>query len=895
MAMPDSPQPPAPQSPPAARRPRRRVLRIVLIAIAVLIVVPAVGVAILISRFNPDAYKPQIIAAVKSATGRTLTLGGPIQLGIALRPTLELSNVALSNPPGFSRPEMLTLQKLDVRLALLPLLDHKVVIARLVLIHPDIKLETNQQGATNWQFTPESGSGGAPTSPAAAPAPAAAQAQAASGGSMPLSIAVRNLSMKSGTLTLADDKTGKVTTLALRDLQMNSVGADAPLDIDADAAFNGLPFALHGSIGSLTRLQDAASRAPWPVALRLSAGDATLDVQGSLTDPGQGRGYALRLTADLPSLGLVGKVVPSLASLPPLTKLHLAATVADRGAKLPEISALVFTAGAADLTGLVPGLKLDQLEVHAPEPGTPITLSASASRGGVPVALTATLGPLNAIMPGLAPAHPAPFPVDASVSAGSGAAAAALTVKGSIADAPKLTGVDLALAGQIPDLGALSLLAGRPLPTLKTLTLAARIADTGQGLAKGVAISDLTLSTPQADLAGSVQLALAGRPALTADLHAKSIDADALLAALAVAPTLTPPPPPPPAAPPPGTPAPVPARAVSRTMIPDTPLPWPLLRRDDADVKLAVGTLRLHGQTTRDIALHLVLKGGKLTLDPFAAVLPQGKLSGSLTADANPAAPPVALKLTAPGLAVAALLKAAGMTGYATGNLEVRADLHGTGVSPHAIVASLDGSLGLAMQGGSIDRVALGNLLGGVLSQINALSQGKIGGGSSVSQIQCFALRGNFSHGVGTIDPLLLESSLLTMSGTGTVSLGPETLDMHLRPEGKVAGTVLVFPMHVSGSLARPGTSLDALGAAEANAGTVAGTALGVATGLGPLAGLLGADKMLSGSNPCPQALAAARFGAAPAASAASSAKPAAQPAAKPKAGLGGFLKKLFP
>ncbi|MDE2516490.1 MAG: AsmA family protein, partial [Rhodospirillales bacterium] len=344
------------------------------------------------------------------------------------------------------------------------------------------------------------------------------------------------------------------------------------------------------------------------------------------------------------------------------------------------------------------------------------------------------------------------------------------------------------------------------------------------------------------------------------------------------------------------TPAPRPAAAGGHTLIPNTPLPWALLRGDDADVTLKIALLRLHGQDTRDVALHLVLKGGMLRLDPFSATLPQGHLSATLTADAAKPVPPVALTLSAPGLALASLLKAAGMSGYATGNLEIRADLRGAGISPHAIAASLDGRLGLAMQGGSIDKVALGHLLGGVLAQINALSQGKIGGGGSVSQVRCFALRGNFTNGVGVLNPLLLSSSLLTMDGSGSVSLGPETLDLHLRPQGKVAGTSLVFPVRVTGSLAAPQTALDAVGAAEANAGTVAGAALGAATGLGPLAGLLGADKVLGGPDPCPAALAAARFGAAPAASSQSpaTAHPAAKPANNPAKAVGDFLKKLF-
>ena len=91
-----------------------------------------------------------MIAAVKSSTGRDLALNGPIRLKPSLWPTLEMRDVALSNPPGFSRPQMATLDRLDLQLALLPLLHSRVEIDRLVLGKPDILLETNAQGQPNF-------------------------------------------------------------------------------------------------------------------------------------------------------------------------------------------------------------------------------------------------------------------------------------------------------------------------------------------------------------------------------------------------------------------------------------------------------------------------------------------------------------------------------------------------------------------------------------------------------------------------------------------------------------------------------------------------------------------------------------------------------------------------
>ena len=314
------------------------------------------------------------------------------------------------------------------------------------------------------------------------------------------------------------------------------------------------------------------------------------------------------------------------------------------------------------------------------------------------------------------------------------------------------------------------------------------------------------------------------------------------------------------------------------------PIPFDLLRGADADLTLDVADLHTGGADYKAIGTHAVLSNGKLTVDPFAADLPGGHLSGTMIVDATQPAPPVHVVLHAPGLALKTILDATHQPSYATGNMEIYADLSGTGDSAHAIAASLDGSLGLAMAGGTVDNRLLGSLLGKVMDSLNALNL--VGKGGS-SNVKCFGLRMDAKNGIGAIKALALSSSLLTMTGAGTVNLGTETVAMALRPEARVAGTGLVIPVAVSGPIRDPSVKVNDLGAAEANAGTVAGAVIGGATGLGIVGGLLGGDKLFSGgaADICTPALAAAR----------GQAVPEAAPAAKPSvSNPGAFLKNLF-
>jgi hypothetical protein len=197
---------------------------------------------------------------------------------------------------------------------------------------------------------------------------------------------------------------------------------------------------------------------------------------------------------------------------------------------------------------------------------------------------------------------------------------------------------------------------------------------------------------------------------------------------------------------------------------------------------------------------------------------------------------------------------------YANGNLDVFADLDGVGASPHAIAASLGGSLGLATAGGTFDNRLLGSILGRVMDQLNALN---LVGRGGTSELRCFGLRMDARRGVGTIQALALSSSLLTMTGSGTVNFGAETLGLTLKPEARIAGTQVVVPIAVTGPIRNPTTAVNKIGAAESNVGSVAGAVIGNATPLGALGGLLGVDKVLGGGGGdiCTPALAAARGG----------------------------------
>src|SRR5579872_2835870 len=130
-----------------------RALRIVGIVIGCIIVVLFAAVIALLLIVNPNDYKGRIEAAVRTATGRDLSLSGNIHLAIFPSIALELGPASLGNPPGFSSSQpFASLQRVSLRVHVLPLLHHQLDVGRIEIDGLDLRLLKNAQGQGNWSM-----------------------------------------------------------------------------------------------------------------------------------------------------------------------------------------------------------------------------------------------------------------------------------------------------------------------------------------------------------------------------------------------------------------------------------------------------------------------------------------------------------------------------------------------------------------------------------------------------------------------------------------------------------------------------------------------------------------------------------------------------------------------
>lgn len=299
-------------------------------AVVLVVAVVVAGVAIL-NSMDFNQYKGEISKQTKAATGRDLVISGDLSLELSLSPRVSVNGVSLTNAPWGSRPEMVKLKSFAAEMKLIPLLFGDIHIVELILIEPDILLETDKNGKGNWVFGNETKDEAKKE-----------ETEKDSGGSLP---AVNAIRIEKARFTYKDGVKSEETTIVIDTMQANADDMDDPLNLLFKGAFNDHIIELTGQLGSPEALMNGDAL---DINLSLKAADAVLSVIGKIDDPMAGKGLNLALTAKSENIAKlaeiggvkVGKVGP----------FNMSATVSD-GDKSYKLGGLKIKVGASDLSG----------------------------------------------------------------------------------------------------------------------------------------------------------------------------------------------------------------------------------------------------------------------------------------------------------------------------------------------------------------------------------------------------------------------------------------------------------------------------------------------------------------------------------------------------------------
>ena len=283
-----------------------RISTLIKMFVAVVVAVLITGYAILRSQ-DLNELKPLLAAQVERATGRQLLVDGPLDLNISFTPTLSVRGVRFANAVWGSRPFMLSVERLEVRVALLPLLSGQVDIEQVILSGADILIETDGLGRPNYQFGPTTRSDSGDES-------------SKSDLVMPV---IRDLSIDNATFTYRDGASGREHLLMLDKLALTGNGPDQPLSMQLLATLNEIPLSVRATLGAPSEMLKPTT--PWPIDATAVVAGNTFNLVGTIDEPTVGKG--LKVLVEAKGDRLAGLSTLIRLELPPFVPFHLTAQI----------------------------------------------------------------------------------------------------------------------------------------------------------------------------------------------------------------------------------------------------------------------------------------------------------------------------------------------------------------------------------------------------------------------------------------------------------------------------------------------------------------------------------------------------------------------------------------
>lgn len=209
-----------------------RALKWILIVLAVVVVVLVATVVAVVVLVDPNAYKGEIAHAVEQRTGRQLTIEGDINLTFFPWLGLKLGQAELSDAPGFGNEPFARLGGARLAVAVWPLLsERRLVLDKIVIDSPSLRLLRNKQGRGNWEDLAERFA-------AAEEAPPAEPAEKEGGA--PLAIESRGgLEVKNAVILWEDQQAGARYLVDPLNLTVAELNPAAPIPLRAQWTLKG--------------------------------------------------------------------------------------------------------------------------------------------------------------------------------------------------------------------------------------------------------------------------------------------------------------------------------------------------------------------------------------------------------------------------------------------------------------------------------------------------------------------------------------------------------------------------------------------------------------------------------------------------------------------------------
>ena len=209
-----------------------------ILGIAFLLVIIVAAIVILPGLVPASAYKDKIETQLSTALDRNVTISGDVKLSVFPVLKAQTGAVQVDNADGFTDATLATMDGLDARIRLLPLLSKKIEITKFELTRPVINLEKKSDGAVNWAIG---------NAAAEEPKPEA-EAFKRDGRFNDFNPKIGKFAITDGQITYRDQAAGKAHEITNASLSFALPSLDEIVNVDGGMTFNGTPINLDVSL-----------------------------------------------------------------------------------------------------------------------------------------------------------------------------------------------------------------------------------------------------------------------------------------------------------------------------------------------------------------------------------------------------------------------------------------------------------------------------------------------------------------------------------------------------------------------------------------------------------------------------------------------------------------------
>jgi uncharacterized protein involved in outer membrane biogenesis len=253
-------------------------------------------------------------------------------------------------------------------------------------------------------------------------------------------------------------------------------------------------------------------------------------------------------------------------------------------------------------------------------------------------------------------------------------------------------------------------------------------------------------------------------------------------------------------------------------VLPDRPFDTARWGSVDADVTLKAGKIERPEQLPlEDLAARMRMTDKVLTLEPLEFGVAGGKLAGAIRLDGAKEPIDAAIRMRVRNLKLAQLFPTIEQAKGSLGDVDGLIELDGRGNSVARMLGTSSGKVGLFIDDGRISQFLM------ELAALDLWDVAKLAlRGDEPVKIRCaiadFAVKG----GKMQANALVFDTEVVNVSGTGSVNLKSEEMDITLKPEPKDRSIAsLNSPLHLRGTFAKPDVGPDAGKLAAKGAGAI--------------------------------------------------------------------------